>query len=98
MSGANAYLKAAIVGLAVLWTAAILAGPSGAIASAAVAVLAIAVLVAARHHAANSRTPVRIPIRETLREQSCRRTVRASDPDAPGRARPRAPGRFPSDD
>jgi hypothetical protein len=98
MSGTNAYLKAAIVGLAVLWAAAALAGPSGAIASAAVAVLAIAVLAAARHHAANSRTAVRIPIRETLREQSRRRTTRASDPDGPGQARPRAPGRFPSDD
>lgn len=98
MSGANAYLRAAIVGLAILWTAAVLAGPTGAIASAAVAVLAIAVLAAARRHAVDSRTPVRIPIRETLREQSRRRTMRASDPDAPGRARNRAPGRFPSDD
>lgn len=98
MTGANAYLRAAIVGLAVLWAAAVLAGPSGAIASAAVAVLAIAVLAAARRHAVNSRTPARIPIRPTLREQSRRRTARASDPDAPGRARPRAPDRFPSDD
>jgi len=98
MSGANAYLRAAILGLAVLWAAAILAGPSGAIASAAVAVLAIAVLAAARHHAANSGIPVRIPSRRALREQARRRSVRASDPDAPGRARPRAPDRFPSDD
>jgi hypothetical protein len=98
MSGTNAYLRAALVGLAVLWAAAVLAGPSGAIASAAVAVLAIAVLAASRHHAANSRTPVRIPTRETLRDQARRRSMRSSDPDAAGRPRPRAPGRFPSDD
>jgi hypothetical protein len=98
MSGANSYLRAAIVGLAILWTAAILAGPSGAIASVAVSVLVIAVFAAAHHHAANSGTPVRIPIRRALGEQSRRRSVRASDPDAPGRARPRAPDRFPSDD
>ena len=98
MSATNAYLKAALMGLAVLWAAAVLAGPSGAIASAAVAVLALAVLAAARRHAGDSRAPVRIPVRETLRAQALRGSLRHSDPDAPGHPRPRAPGRFPSAD
>ncbi len=98
MSAGSAYLKAAIVGLAVLWVSASLAGPSGAIASAAVAVLVLAVAVAARRHIGDSRIPVRIPVRDTLRGHARRGAMRQSDPDEPGHARPRAPGSFPSAD
>ncbi|HEY7176739.1 MAG TPA: DUF6412 domain-containing protein [Micromonosporaceae bacterium] len=98
MSAANAYLKAALVGLAVLWAATVFAGPSGAIASAAVAVLVLAVAVAVRRHAGNSGVPVRIRASAARRGPYARGTLRHSDPDAPGHARPRAPGRFPSAD
>src|SRR5262245_22607114 len=50
MSATSAYLKAALVGLAVLWLSAVFAGPSGAIASAAIAMLALVVVAAARRH------------------------------------------------
>jgi hypothetical protein len=98
MSATSAYLKAALVGLAVLWASAVFAGPSGAIASAAIAMLALVVVAAARRHIGEDRAPVRIPIRDSLRAQRRRGALRHSDPDAPGHARPRAPGRFPSAD
>ena len=98
MSAGSAYLKAAVVGLAVLWVSAALAGPSGAIASAAVAMLVLAVAFAAARCMRDSRTPVRIPVRDALREQARRRVLRHSDPDAPGHPRPRAPGEFPPAD
>ncbi|HEU0237750.1 MAG TPA: DUF6412 domain-containing protein [Micromonosporaceae bacterium] len=98
MSATNAYLKAALVGLAVVWAAAALAGPSGAIASAAVAALVLAIAVAVRRHAGDARVPVRIRVTDPRRGPVGRGTLRHSDPDAPGHARPRAPGRFPSAD
>jgi hypothetical protein len=95
---ANAYLKAALAGLAVLWVSATMAGPSGAIASAAVAVLVIAVVAAVRRNAGQSRIPVRVPAREARGTQTRRGVLRHSDPDAPGHPRSRAPGRFPPAD
>ncbi len=87
-----------IYGLAALVLTAGLASPSTAVAGAgaAAALLVVTTLLASNVAGAMIPRPEPVPIRVSRREHA-RRTVvlRQCDPDAAGRARPRAPGHFP---